>query len=85
MAGHPREERERLPGGEVAGEAVVLREEPHGAPRLGLADAGAEQGGRALARVDDPEQQLDERGLARAVRAEQPKELARLDLQVQRA
>ena len=78
-AGHAREEVEGLARGEVVREAVVLGEEADRPPRQRLADGDAEDLPLALGRVDDPEQQLDERRLARAVGAEEAEDLAGLD------
>ena len=65
-------------------EVDLLRHEPHGAAReaVVLDDVVTEDGDGPGARPDEAAHDADERRLARAVRAEQPEDLARLDVEI---
>ena len=73
---------EHLVGRVPAGEAEELREVAERRARRTRAGPRARDLGLAGSRPDEPDRDLDERRLARAVRAEQADELALADLQI---
>ena len=65
----------------VLGEPVVLGQVADPLADVGVAGRVVEQRGLAFAELDDAEQDLDERGLAGPVLAEQAEDFALLDLE----
>ena len=81
-AREPLVQREQLVRRVPAGEAKQLGEVAHLPPRVERAGAGAADLGPSAGRPDEPAGDLDQRRLARPVRAEQADELALVDLEV---
>ena len=79
---HRAEVTQQLSTGEVFGEVVVFRQVADLSEHALLTDPGAEQRSLAFGGLDDREQDLDERGLARTVGAKEPEDLAAADPQV---
>jgi len=65
----------------VPGNTQVLRQEPHPAPAAAIAGRQAQQPGAAGPLPHDAQQDLDKRGLARAVGAQQAEDFARPHVQ----